>query len=206
MMRTVIAAGMALALASGLSATHGDSTDSWRWPLEPRNIARAFEQPPHPWSAGHRGIDISGDQGSTIVAVADGTVHFSGTIVNRGSVSISHGDSRTITSYEPVTPLVARGDRVHAGQTIALLEGVHTGCGSCLHFGVRVDGEYQDPMTWLTLERPVLLPIADELTNHRPVRHADARSYMSSRACRTTRECISAWCRDWRDPRAPAPP
>ena len=192
----------ALAMTGVLPATMSDA--NWLWPMEPRNVAREFVPPPEPWSAGHRGIDIRGDQGALIIAVADGTVHFAGTIVDRGVVSIAHADGHTVTSFEPVQPLVARGDRVRTGQPIATLEGVHAGCGSCLHFGVRIDDEYRDPLNWLVLERPVLLPIDEAHLVSRPVRLADARFGRSPTACRTRRACRSAWCRGSRARAAPA--
>lgn len=133
--------------------------DRWSWPVDSRQVARGFDAPDAPWAAGHRGIDIRVQPDAVIVAPANGTVRFAGHVVDRGVLSLDHGDA-VLSSFEPVIALVAEGDTVAAGQPIAVLDGQHTGCGICLHFGVRIDGEYVDPLTMLQLERPVLLPLS----------------------------------------------
>lgn len=191
----------AVSIVALIVPVHSAAADAWPWPVDSRDVARQFEPPPEPWAAGHRGVDIRAEQGAVVTAVANGQVHFAGTIVDRGVVSVAHADGATITSYEPVTPLVSKGDDVIAGQPIAVVHGIHAGCGSCLHFGVRVGGEYRDPMLWLRLERPVLLPLADQR-----VRHADARFDRTQRVVRTRRACTSGSSRGSRAPRAPALP
>ncbi|MGO1774825.1 MAG: M23 family metallopeptidase [Agrococcus casei] len=194
--------------ASQLGASQQVVADEqWPWPVDSRAVARAVEKPPQPWSAGHRGADIRAAQGAVVTAVADGVVHHAGQIVSRGVVSVAHADGTTITSYEPVHPLVAEGDAVSAGQPIAVIEGVHAGCGSCLHFGVRVDDEYQDPMMWLRLERPVLLPLGDPGRSDRAwFTRADARTCTTKRASRKRHACRSASFRDWHGPASPEQP
>ena len=105
---------------------------------------------------GHRGIDVAAI-GEDVLAPADGIVRFAGIVVDRGVLSIDHGDG-VVSSYEPVTALVAEGGAVERGQVVARLEPGH--CATpCLHFGVRVDGAYRNPLRWLGgAEWPVLLP------------------------------------------------
>ena len=197
-----------IALLVGLLLS-GDSTavdDRWPWPVESRSVARSFDAPPEPWASGHRGIDISAQQGTVVTAVADGTIHYAGRIVDRGVVSLAHADGITVTSYEPVHPLVSEGDPVSAGQPIAVIEGVHAGCGSCLHFGVRVQDQYRDPMLWLRLERPVLLPLQDSRTPERAaVRLADEHPCTLMPGVRTRRACRSVSYRGSRVRASPAP-
>lgn len=184
-----------VAVLLALSGFGASQHDRWPWPVPGRDVVRHFEPPPEPWAAGHRGVDIRSPVGTVVTAVADSTVHFAGTVVDRGVVSLDHGDG-ILTSYEPVTSLVERGDAVMAGEPIAIVEGHHRGCGACLHFGVRQHGEYVDPMLFLTLERPVLLPLA--------AMREGAHLHTSAVIGRTRRAYTSGLSPDLRDRAAPA--
>jgi murein DD-endopeptidase MepM/ murein hydrolase activator NlpD len=116
---------------------------------------RPFVAPSTEYSAGHRGIDIGG--AGDIVAPTDGVVHFAGVVVDRGVLSIAiPGD--VLASFEPVTTALHEGDSVTRGEVIGHIDPGH--CSQpCLHFGVRVHGEYVSPLLFLGgIERPVLLP------------------------------------------------
>lgn len=131
--------------------------DSWDWPVPaPWRIERAYEPPATPYGVGHRGIDLVAPRGTPVYAPAAGVVLFAGTVVDRGVVSIDHGDAVT-SSFEPVTPAVLAGETVKVGQIIG-----HTGEGShceCLHLGARIKGNYVSPLAFLSaIDRAVLLP------------------------------------------------
>lgn len=137
----------------------------WTWPLTPAPaVLRPFEKPPRPWQRGHRGVDLAGAAPAAVLSPADGVVSFAGTVVDRGVLSIDHGGGR-VSSFGPVTTDLVKGQRVSGGQAVATLDGVGPGpprghCGGCLHWGVRVDGEYVDPLSFVTDRRPsVLLPL-----------------------------------------------
>ncbi|MFC7765586.1 M23 family metallopeptidase [Leucobacter soli] len=142
-------------------------SEPWFPPLgEPLRVSAAFSLPNGPYRAGHRGIDLPASTGDIARAPASGTVSFSGTVVDRPVLSIRL-DERTVVSLEPVeSPLragdpVARGDRIGAvaarapGEARAPTGGHCT--EHCLHLGVRVDGEYVNPLRFLRT-RPILLP------------------------------------------------
>ena len=134
----------------------------WGWPLQPvPAVARPFEAPPSPWAAGHRGVDLRASPGQPVLAAAAGVVTFSGVVVDRGVLVVTHpGGLRT--SYEPVQALVPVGERVSAGQRVALLgpEPGHCAPGTCLHWGLRHGDTYLDPLTMLRrADPPVLLPL-----------------------------------------------
>jgi murein DD-endopeptidase MepM/ murein hydrolase activator NlpD len=63
-----------------------------------------------------------------------------------------------VSSYEPVESTLKAGDAVSRGQPIGTLLPGH--CASlCLHFGVRLDGEYVSPLNYLgEIPRSILLP------------------------------------------------
>lgn len=133
---------------------------SYRWPLdgEPR-VTRRFNPPPRRWLPGHRGVDLAGTPGAVVHAAGAGVVHFAGPVAGRGVVSVNHpGGLRT--TYEPVTPLVAAGDPVTAGDPIGLLVAGHAGCATeaCLHWGLRRGDHYLDPLSLLGLGWVRLFP------------------------------------------------
>lgn len=133
----------------------------WVWPAPaPIRVVAPFRAPPTPYSAGHRGIDLAVAPGATVVAAAGGTVRFAGVVAGRGVVSIDHGDG-VISSIEPITALVREGDLLAAGDRIGAVDrGGHCE-GDCVHFGIRVDGEYVSPFLFFGgLPRSVLLPLS----------------------------------------------
>ncbi|WP_394250115.1 M23 family metallopeptidase [Arthrobacter pityocampae] len=148
----------------------------WSWPLGPvPQVLRPFEKPPQKWKRGHRGVDLAGagvggagvGRSVRVLSPADGIVSFAGTVVDRGVLSIDHGDGR-VSSFEPVSTDLSRGEHVAAGQVVATLAPLPDGTGRghcaqpCLHWGVRRDGEYVDPLSFVTDRRPsVLLPLDD---------------------------------------------
>lgn len=127
----------------------------WMWPVLPVRILRGFEAPAHPYGPGHRGIDLAGTE---VHAPAEGVVAFVGTVAGRGVLTIDHGGG-LVSSYEPVVSDLAAGDHVARGQPLATIsKGGHTAPGS-LHLGVRLDGEYINPLRLLGgVPRAILLP------------------------------------------------
>jgi murein DD-endopeptidase MepM/ murein hydrolase activator NlpD len=128
----------------------------WSWPIAGAHpITRPFIAPATEYSAGHRGIDIAAT--GDVVAPADGVVHFVGFVVDRPVLSISHPGG-VLSSYEPVESSLHEGDVVERGEVIGHIMPGH--CAQpCLHFGVRVDGEYVSPMLFLGgIPYSVLLP------------------------------------------------
>lgn len=134
----------------------------FRWPLDgPPRILRAFRPPARPWLAGHRGVDLAAEVGAVVRSAGDGVVHFAGRVAGRGVVSVRHADGLR-TTYEPVTVTVRAGERVRAGAPLGVLASGHAGCPRpCLHWGLRDDQSYLDPLSLLGLGRVRLLPLAD---------------------------------------------
>jgi murein DD-endopeptidase MepM/ murein hydrolase activator NlpD len=100
----------------------------------------------------HEGIDIAADQGQPVRAVKDGRVVFAGPRGTYGiTVIIDHGDGlRTLYAHNSRT-LVGEGQRVTAGQRIALVGSTGRSTGPHLHLEVLLNGTPVDPM--LCLER-----------------------------------------------------
>ena len=124
------------------------------------DVTRAFERPPGPYAAGHRGVDLGGFPGSPVLAAGDGVVVFAGMIAGRPVVSVDHPDGLR-TTYEPVDPWVAAGQPVTRGSPIGALVAGHAGCprDACLHWGLRRGETYLDPMVLLRRVQVRLLPL-----------------------------------------------
>lgn len=137
------------------------AADVWVWPSpEPHRVIQTFVSPPSLYASGHRGIDLAAQPGETVVAAHDGTVSFAGYVADRMVLSIMQADDM-ITTLEPVDALVVVGEHVRAGQVVGNVStGGHCLPG-CMHFGVRLHGQYVSPMLYLGhVPRAVLLPTA----------------------------------------------
>ncbi|WP_078601128.1 murein hydrolase activator EnvC family protein [Streptomyces violens] len=127
------------------------------------SIARPWLPPPTPWAAGHRGVDLVSRAGATVRAAAPGRVSFAGKVADRGVLSIElpgSGRPPLRITYEPVRPTVRKGDRVRAGQPVAVLQPGPYHCDTpCLHWGLRRGRTYLDPLSLLVPPSPRLLPV-----------------------------------------------
>ncbi len=134
------------------------ASPDWLWPVGPTHvIVRPFIAPVTAYAAGHRGIDVGATSGSPVLAPADGHVHFAGVVVDRPVLSIRYPGG-LISSFEPVEAVVAEGTPVRRGDVIGTTTPGH--CRSpCVHFGVRLHGEYVSPLKYLGgIPLSILLP------------------------------------------------
>jgi murein DD-endopeptidase MepM/ murein hydrolase activator NlpD len=131
---------------------------AWEWPLSGTPpVLRHFDRPPERWMAGHRGVDLGAVDG-TVDSPADGVVVFAGTVVDRPVLTIDHGDG-LLSSFEPVTASLGKGESVRAGQAVGHISTEPHCPDLCVHWGVRKNGEYINPLPFVSDRRPsVLLP------------------------------------------------
>lgn len=88
----------------------------------------------------HDGIDIPAPKGTTIVAAASGDVTFSGSMRGYGKIVIIN-NGRYFYIYSHNSKNIARkGDKIKAGETIALIGRTGRASGNHLHFEIR-DGK-----------------------------------------------------------------
>lgn len=137
----------------------------WVWPLSPRPaVVNGFWVGPAPWSPGHRGVDLATVPRAVVRAPAEGVVRFAGVVAGRGVLTIDHGGG-AVSSFEPVSSTLRPGTTVRRGEAVAVVTPPPSGrthCfpQTCLHWGVRQDGVYVDPLTYLAAHGPaVLLPL-----------------------------------------------
>jgi len=132
-----------------VSAATTSTTDGWTWPVV-GPVIQAFDPPDTPYGSGHRGIDIAVAVGTTVVAPADGTVTFAGPVGGHLFVTIDQGGGLSSTYSWLSAKLIRKGDRVLQGQPIALTGWGHPGAPiPHLHLGVKLDGAYVDPLSYL---------------------------------------------------------
>lgn len=146
--------------ASATAPTMIVEAGDWAWPIRPPlRVIAPFLAPPTPYSAGHRGIDIAATAGAEVRAPAAGIVTFAGPVAGRGVVAIDHG-SGIVSAIEPVAAGVAAGASVEQGDVLGTVAAGGHCDGTCVHFGVRLHGEYVSPLLLLGgVPRAVLLPL-----------------------------------------------
>lgn len=98
----------------------------------------------------HLGIDIGADMGDNAVAAMNGTVIYTGYMGATGNTIIIDIGSGYSIIYEHLSGYACSpGDQVVRGQTVGYVGSTGISTGAHLHFGVRRDGEYVDPLTYL---------------------------------------------------------
>lgn len=100
--------------------------------------------------ATHQGVDFAGKSGAEIVAVADGVVTWSSSRYGFGKlVEINHGNGYSTRYAHNSENLVAVGDEVRKGQTVALMGDTGRATGPNLHFEVLQNGRRVNPVTFI---------------------------------------------------------
>lgn len=97
----------------------------------------------------HRGTDFAAPAGTAVRAANDGIVRLADRLPLSGhAVLLDHGLG-VITSYLHLSVLmVAPGARLRKGQVLGLVGSTGVATGPHLHWGLRVNGLYIDPMPW----------------------------------------------------------
>jgi murein DD-endopeptidase MepM/ murein hydrolase activator NlpD len=105
------------------------------------------------WGTLHAGVDFAAPLGTPEYAAADGVVVRAGAASGFGLAVYVQHENGDVTVYGHMQQiLVAEGQTVRAGDTIALLGNQGQSTGPHLHFEVHlggVDGEKVDPLPWL---------------------------------------------------------
>ncbi|WP_258372607.1 M23 family metallopeptidase [Modestobacter versicolor] len=101
----------------------------------------------------HGGVDFAAPMGTPEYAAMDGVVVRAGAASGFGLAVYVQHENGDVTVYGHMQEiLVAEGQTVKAGDTIALLGNRGQSTGPHLHFEVHVggiDGERVDPLAWL---------------------------------------------------------
>lgn len=140
--------------AASSSATSAYTGGVFLWPAPGNNRITSYfgsrTSPTAGASSNHKGIDIACNTGDSIVAAAAGTVIVSTYNYAEGNyICIDHGGGVVTVYMHNSALLVSVGESVVAGQQIAQAGSTGYSTGPHLHFGVRVDGTYVDPLGYL---------------------------------------------------------
>lgn len=126
-------------------------------PVEKGWISSYFGKRTDPFSgkpALHNGLDFAGKEGSNVVAVASGVVTWTGSKSGYGDmVEISHGDGFVTRYAHNKKNLVATGDVVRKGDTIALMGSSGRSTGAHVHYEVYKHGRPVDPSSYVARTR-----------------------------------------------------
>lgn len=99
----------------------------------------------------HPGVDIAGEMGEPVVAVAAGIVTYAGKHGGYGNlVQINHGNGFVTRYGHNSKVLVAVGDTVSKGQEIALMGSTGRSTGPHVHFEVWRAGRVVNPIKYLS--------------------------------------------------------
>ena len=121
----------------------------YRYPVEGASISSAFGTRIHPITQEekvHSGVDFAAEEGTPIVAAADGTVVKTGFDEENGNYVIlqhSNGDATYYTACKEI--LTQEGSEVSVGDQIATVGSTGTSTGPHLHFAVSRQGEFVEP-------------------------------------------------------------
>ena len=139
---------------SGGNNNPPSNSSSMAWPVpSSRRISSSYGYRIHPISGVnqlHTGIDIAAPSGTPIVAANGGTVLFAGWQGGYGyTVIIDHGGG-IVTLYAHCSSLhVSGGQVVSRGQTIASMGSTGNSTGPHLHFEVRKNSNYVNPLPYI---------------------------------------------------------
>ncbi len=102
------------------------------------------------WGREHTGIDIGADHGADILAADGGVVLLSGWVDGYGNYIILDHENGFQTGYAHCNELlVTDGERVSQGQKIAYVGNTGNSTGPHLHFEVKLDGVFQNPLNYV---------------------------------------------------------
>lgn len=135
-----------------VAAPDGSLSDGWRWPLDSIHITSPFGMRVHPITGVrklHDGVDFAASMATPVKAAHSGRVISASPAGGYGNyVVIDHGG--IVTGYAHLSAIVVTvGQQVSVGQVIGLLGSTGFSTGPHLHFNVKVNGEYVDPITFM---------------------------------------------------------
>ena len=150
----------------------GISEYGFAWPIPGYNKITSYfgkrNSPTQGASSYHKGIDIGAPEGTVLIAVADGEITYTGFLGGGGyTITLSIEDMKITYCHVSPTFIVEVGQKVERGEIIGYVgpkyvygvkgntytdstgkptNGATTGCH--LHLGIRVNGEYTNPLNY----------------------------------------------------------
>lgn len=117
--------------------------------ISPFGVRRLLNREPR---SPHAGLDLRAVEGTPVAASADGVVAFIGDLFFSGnSVFIDHGMGIFSMYFHLSTCKVKQGEKVIAGQTIGLVGATGRATGPHLHWGIRLNRQRVDPLSFIKI-------------------------------------------------------
>ncbi len=139
--------------AGGGSGSGGGNASGFRSPLNYLNVTCAYGWRIHPiWGDRrfHSGVDLAGNQGDPIYAIAAGTV--TSAYYNEANgymVALSHGSGYGSLYAHMTGLIVSAGQYVTEGQVIGYVGSTGWSTGPHLHFEIHYNGSTVNPMEYI---------------------------------------------------------
>ncbi|MEP7241080.1 MAG: M23 family metallopeptidase [Devosia sp.] len=109
----------------------------------------------------HTGVDLASPRGTPIYAAGDGIVERAGWSSGYGNFTLIKHVNGYETGYGHQSKLLVKaGDKVRQGQIIGLVGSTGNSTGNHLHFEIRINGNFVDPLS-VKLPRDHSLPSQD---------------------------------------------
>ncbi|MCR5213374.1 MAG: peptidoglycan DD-metalloendopeptidase family protein [Eubacterium sp.] len=134
-------------------STYTYNGEQFVWPMPTSTTITSYfgyrDIPTAGATAQHNGIDIACNMGSEVKAAAAGVVIYTGYLGSAGNaVILDHGSGITTLYYHLSSFGCSVGDAVEAGETVAFSGSTGVSTGPHLHFGVRENGNYVNPLKY----------------------------------------------------------
>lgn len=125
-------------------------------PLGSGTLTSAYGERIHPINGQkefHNGVDIAAPQGAALAAMYDGEVTEVGENDSIGRyVRLRHNGGIEVLYGHCKIVLAQQGEKVKAGNTVALVGSTGVSTGSHVHLSVKVDGQNCDPAALISLK------------------------------------------------------
>lgn len=150
----------AASIGIGMGDMRGATTRDWMrlvaaptlWPVQGR-ITGSFGERIDPFNgegAFHRGIDISSDYGTRVIAPADGVVRLADVMNGYGKTVLLDHSNGIATLFGHLSAFaVTAGQRIHRGDTLGYVGQSGRSTGPHLHYEVRIGNTPVNPYKYL---------------------------------------------------------
>jgi murein DD-endopeptidase MepM/ murein hydrolase activator NlpD len=117
----------------------------------------------------HTGVDLASPRGTPIYAAGDGVVERAGWSSGYGNFTLLKHVNGYETGYGHQSKIVVKaGDHVRQGQIIGYVGSTGNSTGTHLHFDIRINGNFVDPLS-VKLPRDHALPAQDDDAFHQTI-------------------------------------
>lgn len=142
--------GKDVQLDISINTAQGLSNTSFIWPADSKRISNSFGTRVHPITnevQTHNGVDILAEEGANVYASIKGNVIEAAFDKQDGNYIIIENAHGICTKYSQLSSIdVSVGDSVTQGHIIGKVGKTGKATGAHLHFSIKADGKYYDPM------------------------------------------------------------